>query len=44
MRKPEAFKHFEDLLRLVLGVPKLEIDKREREYKKDRKRKKQPRL
>ena len=37
-RKPEAFKRLEDLLKRVLSVPKEEIDKREREYKKQRKR------
>ena len=41
-RKPESFKRFEDLVRKVLAVPKEEIDKREREYKKARKRKVMP--
>lgn len=35
-RKPTAFKAFEDLLRRVLAVPKEEIDKRERDWRKDR--------
>ena len=39
MRNPEAFKRFEGLLKPVLAVPKEEIDKRESEYKEERKRK-----
>jgi hypothetical protein len=38
MRKPKEFKAFEDLVKRVLAVPKKEIDKREVEYKKARKR------
>ena len=38
MTKPKSFKAFEDLLKRVLAVPKTEIDKREVQYKKERKR------
>src|SRR5688572_3124857 len=42
MRKPKEFKKFEDLLKRVLAVPKEDIDKRESEYRSNRKPSKRP--
>jgi hypothetical protein len=38
MKKPKEFKKFEDLLKRVLAVPKEEIDRRDAEYKRSRKK------
>jgi hypothetical protein len=38
MRKPKEYKAFEDLVKKVLAVPKEEIDRRDAEWKKSRKK------
>ena len=38
---PEAFRRFEEFVRKVVNVPKEEIDKREAEYRRTKKRKRE---